>query len=360
MEKIRLFIDKPVIKVISGMRRCGKSVILKLLQEELIQKGIPPERIVYLNFESLSLSSLQDADSLHSYVINIARRMPGHFYIMLDEIQQVSGWERAVASFRVDLDCDIFITGSNSNLLSADIAASLAGRYVEIRIHPLSVAEYLNFTAATGEKREKDPGLQFKNFLRYGGLPGIHEMDIYTEAVVPYLTDVYNSVLLKDVISRHRIRDTELLERIIFFLMDNIGNIFSAKRISDFLKNQNRRLGIETIYNYLDILEAAFLINKVKRWDIKGKRILETQEKYYFEDFGIKNALMGFSEDSVSGLLENIVFLELKRRGYEVYIGQGTGCEVDFIARRRDTTVYFQVAYLLTSPERIHPFDEYP
>ena len=353
MEKIRLFIDKPVIKVITGMRRSGKSVILRLLREELLQRGIPEERILYINFESLGAISLRDVDALYKSVISIARQHNSRQYIMLDEIQRISGWEQAIASFRVDLDCDIYITGSNNGLLSTDIAAVLAGRYVEIRIHPLSFAEHLDFTAAMGEDKGKDLNRQFADFLRCGGLPGIHEMNINTDAVIPYLLDIYNSVLLKDVISRHRIRDTELLERTVFFLMDNVGNIFSAKRISDFLKSQNRRLSTETIYNYLDALEEAFLIRKVRRWDIRGKRILETQEKYYFEDFGLKNALLGYSENSISGLLENVVFLELLRRGYEVFIGQGSNCEVDFIARRRDETVYFQVAYLLASNETI-------
>ena len=358
MRKIRLFMDKPLIKVITGMRRCGKSFILKMLREDLLHRAIPAERIIYLNFESLGTVSISDGDALYSYVINIARQLPNRqsqkrLYILLDEIQRISGWERVVASFCLDVDCDIYITGSNNSLLSMDIATLLAGRYVEIRIHPLSFAEHLDFTAAMGEDSGKDTNHQFADFLRCGSLPGVHDMNIDTDAVTPYLLDIYNSVMLKDVISRHRIRDTELLERTVLFLMDNVGNVFSAKRISDFLKHQNRRLSTETIYNYLDALEAAYLVSKVRRWDIKGKRILETQEKYYFEDFGLKNTILGFSEDSIAGLLENVVFLELKRRGYEVCIGQGTNCEVDFIANYRSETLYFQVAYLLASPETI-------
>ena len=356
LEKIRLFIDKPVIKVITGMRRSGKSVILKLLREELLRKGIREDRILYLNFESLGAASLRNADALHSFVVDTARgnqprRKAARLYIMLDEIQKIEGWERAVASLRVDLDCDIYITGSNSGLLSADIAAALAGRYVEIRIHPLSFAEHLDFTAAAGEAGNKDMNRQFTDFLRFGGLPGIHEMNIDSGAVIPYLLDIYNSVLLNDVVGRHHIRDTELLERVIVFLMDNVGNIFSAKRIADFLKSQNRRIGTETIYNYLNALESAFLIRKARRWDVKGKRVLETREKYYFEDFGLKHALLGYREDSISGLLENVVYLELRRRGYEVYVGQTANSEIDFIASYRDDIRYYQVAYLLASDE---------
>jgi len=353
MEKIRIFIDKPVIKVITGMRRSGKSVILKLLRDEILKNKVSQENIIYLDFESMGTIPLANTDELYSYVLNKAHQTKNRLYIMLDEIQQIQGWEKVIASLRIDIDCDIYITGSNSGLLSADITAALAGRYVQIRIHPLSFAEHLDFTAAMGEDNGKDNNRQFSEFLRYGGLPGIHEMNINTSAVYPYLLDIYNSVLLKDVISRYHIRDIELLERIVHFLMNNVGNIFSAKRISDFLKNQNRRLSTETIYNYLDALESAFLIHKVSRWDIKGKRVLETLEKYYFEDFGIKNALLGYSEDSISGLLENAVYLELRRRGYEVYIGQGVNYEIDFIAVRRDETAYFQVTYLLASPETI-------
>ena len=361
LEKISHFIDKPVIKVISGMRRSGKSVILKLLRKELLQKGIREDRILYLNFESLGIAFLQDADALYLFVANAARQNQSRkkqqkqerLYIMLDEIQRINGWERAVASFLVDFNCDIFITGSNSSLLSGDIAVALAGRYIEIRIYPLSFAEHLDFTAAMDEDNGKDLSRQFTDFIRCGGLPGIHEMNIDSDAVIPYLIDIYNSVLLNDVISRHHIRDTELLERLIHFLMDNIGNIFSAKRIADFLKSQNRRISTETIYNYLDALESSFLVRKVRRWDIKGKRLLETQEKYYIEDFGLKNALFGYSEGSISGLLENVIYLELQRRGYEVYIGQCPDCEVDFIARYRDEINYFQITYLLASDETI-------
>jgi predicted AAA+ superfamily ATPase len=353
MEKIRVFIDKPVVKVITGMRRSGKSIILKLLHEELLKNKIPRENILYLDFESMSTTRFDNPEELYSFVIKKAHRKKKRLYIMLDEIQQIQGWEKAIASLRIDINCDIYVTGSNSGLLSADIAAALAGRYVQIRIHPLSFAEHLDFTAAMGEDQGKDINRQFADFLRCGGLPGIHEMNINTGAVYPYLLDIYNSALLKDVISRHRIRDIELLERTVHFLMHNMGNIFSAKRISDFLKNQNRRLSVETIYNYLDALESAFLVHKVSRWDIKGKRVLETLEKYYFEDFGIKNALLGYSEDSISGLLENVVYLELRRRGYEVYVGQGVNYEIDFIAVMRGEKAYFQVTYLLASPETI-------
>ncbi|GHV43051.1 hypothetical protein AGMMS49546_23530 [Spirochaetia bacterium] len=222
---------------------------------------------------------------------------------------------------------------------------------MEIPVYPLSFAEHLVFTRTRGEDAGKDMNAQFIDYLRYGGLPGIHEMDINSPSVYPYLTDIFNSILLKDVISRHRIRDTELLERIVKFLMDNMGHIFSAKSISDFLKSQGRKLSAETVYNYLDSLEEAFLIRKVSRFDIKGKRQLETQEKYFFEDHGIKHAIQGYRDGDIPGLLENVVFMELKRRGFRVHIGQLEKKEIDFIAERRGEKLYIQVCYILSDPE---------
>jgi predicted AAA+ superfamily ATPase len=355
LEKARAFIDKPVIKVITGMRRSGKSVILALLREELLSRGIGEDQILYLNFESRSLDNLTDGAGLYRHVISSVppkkRGKSRRLYIMLDEIQRVKDWERTAASFRVDLDCDIYITGSNADLLSGELHTLLAGRFVEIPVYPLSFSEHLEFTGAFGEDKGKDRTAQFMDYLRYGGLPGIHEMNINTEAVFPYLQDIFNSVILKDVIARRRIRDVELLERIVRFLMDNIGNIFSAKTISDFLKNQGRRISSETVYNYLDALEEAYLIRKVSRYDIKGKRQLETREKYFLEDHGIKHAVLGYRENDVPGLLENAVFMELKRRGYAVHIGQLDRKEVDFIAARREEKLYIQVCYLLGSKE---------
>jgi predicted AAA+ superfamily ATPase len=351
MEKIDAFIDKPVIKVITGMRRCGKSVILTLFREQLLERGIAAEHILYLNFESQNLAFLAETQALYRYVLDYAAKMPpGRLYIMLDEVQRIPEWERAAASFRVDLDCDIYITGSNANLLSGELHTLLAGRFVEIPIFPLSFAEHLEFTASMGESAGKTREQQFIDFLQWGGLPGIHEMNIDSGSIYPYLTDIYNSVILKDVISRHRVRDVELLERIVRFLMDNIGNIFSAKSISNFLKSQNRKLGAETVYNYLRLLEEAFLIRKVSRYDIKGKRFLETLEKYYLEDHGIKHAALGYREQDIPGLLENVVYLELKRRGFQVHIGQLDQKEVDFIATRREEKLYIQVCYLLADP----------
>jgi len=341
------FLDKPLIKVITGMRRSGKSMILQLLHEHLLESGISQANIVYMNFESLRHADIRDHMDLYHTVKGAFARTTGRIYILLDEIQEVSGWERAVNSFLADFDCDMYITGSNANLLSSELATHIAGRYVEINIYPLSFKEYLDFTRINPGESGQSIETHFANFLRFGGLPGIHRMNWESGLLDQYIADIYGSVVLKDVISRNNIRDTDLLRKIVLFLMDNIGNTFSAKAISDFLKSQGRKLGTETVYNYLHALESALLIYKVPRYDIKGKRNLETQEKFFLADLGIRNAILGYRADDISGMLENVVYLELRRRGYAVTIGKQNDREVDFVAVRRDEKLYVQVCYLL-------------
>ena len=348
MQQIRDFIDKPIIKIITGMRRCGKSVLLALTKQELLNRGIASENIISMNFESLRYEKLKDYRTLYNAIMDKAEILSGKIYILLDEIQEVSNWEEAINSFRVDLDCDIYITGSNARLLSSELATLLAGRYVEIKVYPLTFKEYLEFAASNPEESSLSQAEHFCNYLRFGGLPGIHQMKWDSARIYQYLTDIYNSVLLKDVISRNKIRDTALLERIVLYLMDNVGNTFSAKTITDFLKSQGRKLSTETVYNYLSALESAFLIYKVNRFDLKGKRILETQEKYYLSDLGIRHAVLGYRDNDIAGLLENITFNELICRGFDVNIGKQGVTEVDFIANKRDTRLYLQICYILT------------
>lgn len=348
MRQIRDFIDKPVVKIITGMRRCGKSAILELTRQELLTRGVVQENIISINFESLRYEPLKDYRALYAEITKWAENTDGRLYLLLDEIQEVDGWEKAINSFRVDFDCDIYVTGSNARLLSGELATLLAGRYVEIRVYPLDFREYLAFAAENPEEAGLSQQEQFSNYLRYGGLPGIHQMKWEESRVMQYLQDIYNSVLLKDVIARNGIRDTALLENIVRYLMDNIGNIFSAKTISDFLKSQGRKLSTETVYNYLKALESAFLIHKVMRFDIKGRRILETQEKYYLSDLGLRHAVMGYRDNDIAGVLENVVYLELLRRGWSVNIGKQDVAEVDFVATRADDRLYVQVCYVLT------------
>lgn len=348
MREIMNFMDKPVIKVLTGMRRCGKSALLELVMEELTERGISHENIIHMNFESLKYEPLKNYRSLYSEISSYAQRTAGRIYILLDEIQEVEEWEKAVNSLRVDFDCDIYITGSNARLLSGELATLLAGRYVEIHVYPLDFKEYLDFAAANTEESRLSIQEKFANYLRFGGLPGIHQMKWQSKPLMQYLTDIYNSVLLKDVIKRNNIRDTALLESIALYIMDNIGNTFSAKTVSDFLKNQGRKLSTETVYNYLKALEAAFLIHKVSRFDIKGKRLLETQEKYYLSDLGLRHAVMGYRDNDIAGMLENVVYLELMRRGYSVNIGKQDSAEVDFVADKGNDRLYVQVCYVLT------------
>lgn len=348
MRQIRDFMDKPVVKIITGMRRCGKSALLELTRQELLSRGIGTQNIISINFESLRYEALKNFRALYAEISSRAEKADGKLYVLLDEIQEVNGWEQVINSLRVDFDCDIYVTGSNAKLLSGELATLLAGRYVEIRVYPLDFQEYLDFAATNAEEAQLPRQEQFANFLRFGGLPGIHQMKWDEERIMQYLHDIYNSVLLKDVIARNKIRDTALLESIVLYLMDNIGNTFSAKTISDFLKGQGRKLSTETVYNYLKALESAFLIHKVVRFDIKGRRILETQEKYYLSDLGLRHAVMGYRDNDIAGVLENTVYLELLRRGWTVNIGKQDVAEVDFVASRTDERLYIQVCYVLT------------
>ena len=357
MKQIRDFMDKPVVKVITGMRRCGKSVILELAKEEIQRHGVPEKQIFSVSFESMQFEELKNYKALYQTISTAAKAAGGKLYLFIDEVQEVESWEQVINSIRVDYDCDIYITGSNARLLSGELATLLSGRYVEIRIYPLSFSEYLAFAQTNTDEARLSQEQHFSNYLRYGGLPGIHEMKWDETVLLRYLTDIFNSVLLKDVVKRNNIRDIELLERVVLYLMDNIGNTFSAKTISDFLKNQGRRLSTETVYTYIAALENAFLIHKVPRFDIKGKRLLETQEKYFVSDLGLRHATMGYRDNDIGGMLENIVFLELVRRGWKVNIGKQGSCEVDFIATETSERLYVQVCYVLTDENTQREFE---
>lgn len=353
LKEIRNFINKPIIKVITGMRRSGKSMILKLISQELLEQGVSKENIIYINFESLMFEELIDFKKLYQYVIDKSKNINGKIYILFDEIQEVTSWEKAINSFLVDLDCDIYITGSNANLLSSELATYLAGRYIEIKIYPLSFKEYIEFSKVQNPNEQLTNEEYFEKYLQFGGLPGIHNFNYDRNNIYQYLSDIYNSVLLKDVIARNNIRDIELLERIVLYIMDNIGNTFSAKNISDFLKSQGRKLSRETVYNYLKALESAYIISRVQRYDIKGKTILETQEKFYLMDLGLRHSKLGYRANDIAGYLENIIYLELIRRKYIVNIGKLNTKEIDFIGTLRDEKLYIQVTYLLASDETV-------
>ncbi|MEA1877943.1 MAG: ATP-binding protein [Bacteroidota bacterium] len=346
------FMDKPLIKVITGIRRSGKSVILKLLQEELEARLIEKDRIIYLNFESFEFSDIDKADKLYFYVKERITGKKRH-YILLDEIQEVENWEKAVNSFMVDFDADIYITGSNSRLLSSELATYLAGRYVEIHLFTLSFSEHLLFKQMRTGKKVEDQYSEFDHYLRFGGFPILHTAEYTTEAAYKVVFDIYSSAILRDTVQRHKIRDIELLERVVRYVFDNVGNKFSAKNVADYFKSQQRKIDLNTVYNYLYALESAFIIDRIPRYDIKGKEILKTQEKYFVGDQSLIYAVLGYRDRLISGILENIVMLELKRRGYKVFIGKLYDKEIDFIAEKNGNKIYIQVTYLMSEKSTI-------
>jgi predicted AAA+ superfamily ATPase len=348
LHKIKPFINKPLIKVITGIRRSGKSSFLKMLIEDL--QSVPGTGIIYINKESLEYDYIKTYKDLYDFVKSTIDVNKKRYYLFIDEVQEIDEWEKAVVSFLSDDIADIYITGSNAHLLSSEIATLLSGRYVEFPVYTLGFDEFLMFK--DNRKREQLEQ-EFAFYLRYGGFPGLHHMEMEDEMVFQYLNSLYNTILLKDIIKRNSIRNISLLENIVRFLFDNTGNIFSSKKVSDYIKSQKMKISVETVNNYIHYLVNTFSVYKVQRYDIKGKRILELYEKYYLGDIGLRNALLGYREADISGVLENIVFLELKRRGYAVHIGKVDEYEIDFIAEKQNDKLYIQVAYLLASEETI-------
>lgn len=347
-EIIKLYKDKNVIKILSGIRRSGKSFMLRLLRENFIKTGISENQILYIDFEDFENAQFLDSKKLYDFVKEQNQKVCGkRLYLLFDEIQEVEDWEKIVNSLYSSekIDCDIYLTGSNANLLSSELATYLSGRYVNISVFPLSYKEFLDFYAVD------DSNESFLRFMKFGGFPGLKELSGSELSLKAYIDGIYSTVLLKDVISRNKIRDTAVLEKIILYITDNIGNIFSAKKISDFMKSNGRSLAVETVYNDINYLQSALFLYKVPRFDLKGKKLLETMEKYYIADTGFRFQLLGFSDNAINGLLENIVFIELLRREYKVCIGKIGEYEIDFVAEKNGVREYFQVSYLLSSEE---------
>lgn len=351
MQRIRPFINTDLIKVFTGIRRAGKSVMLELVKNELKESGIGEENFLCINFEQFSNSQFLDVESLYKKITDFQKNTKGKIYLFFDEIQEVDGWEKCINSCRIDFDCDIYITGSNAKLLSGELATYLAGRYVEFVIYPFSFAEFFEMNLIKNPNVDK--ATCFMQFLKTGGMPFLSNFPDDDVAKSQYLIDIYNSVVLKDVVKRNNIRDVDTLERIVAYAFSNIGHIFSATSLSKYFKSENRKISHDTILNYLKFCSDAFLFYKINRYDLEGKKIVTVNEKYYCADHGLREALFGKNIQNIDQVLENIVCLELLRRNYKVYVGKKGDLEIDFIAEKQGKKIYVQVAYLLANEETI-------
>lgn len=346
MDKIMAYTDTPFVKILTGVRRCGKSTILKMIMERLkTERHIPDERIISCHYDSMEYVDLTAKDMYDQLKSRLSTE--GKTYLFLDEVQEIKGWERVVNSLASDFDVDLYVTGSNSRMMSSEIATYLTGRYISFRIFTLSFGEYLMF------KRQyapvSDAKTELANYVRLGGFPATHLQAYSQEEVYTIVRDIYNSTIFSDIVRRSQIRKIDQLERIVKYTFSNVGNTFSAKSIADYLKSEHRSLDNETVYNYLEKLEKAYLLHRCIRYDLQGRELLKTQEKFYLADVALRYSVLGYDADSVAASLENIVYLELCRRGYTVNVGKTDGGEIDFVAERQNERLYVQVTQEIRS-----------
>lgn len=346
MDKIMAYTDTPFVKILTGMRRCGKSTILKMIMERLkTERHIPDERIISCRYDSMEYVDLTAKDMYDQLKSRLSTE--GKTYLFLDEVQEIEGWERVVNSLASDFDVDLYVTGSNSRMMSSEIATYLTGRYISFRIFTLSFGEYLMF------KRQyapvSDAKTELANYVRLGGFPATHLQAYSQEEVYTIVRDIYNSTIFSDIVRRSQIRKIDQLERIVKYTFNNVGNTFSAKSIADYLKSEHHSLDNETVYNYLEKLEKAYLLHRCIRYDLQGRELLKTQEKFYLADVALRYSVLGYDADSVAASLENIVYLELCRRGYTVNVGKTDGGEIDFVAERQNERLYVQVTQEIRS-----------
>lgn len=338
IEKIKPYVDVKLVKILAGIRRSGKSTIFDMIKGELESRGISSSHIICLKYSSnefeRTFTAKEMFDDIKSKIVDSEK-----YYLLLDELQEVDGWEKVVNAFLEDYNTDIYVTGSNSKLMSSEISTYLTGRYITIPVYTLSFKEYKVFKNNTN-KNDKE---LFMEYLKYGGFPLVASMNFDENAAYSIVKDIYNSVVLNDITRKHQINNTDLFDRVVKFVIENVGKTFSANSIMNFLKSENRKISVETVYNYLEWLEKAFVLYRCKRYDLQGKSVLKTQEKFYLADQSIKYALYGFNPTSVASMLENVVYFELKRRGYDVYIGKNATQEIDFVAINRDERFYIQV-----------------
>lgn len=346
VDKMMAYVDTPFVKILTGVRRCGKSTILKMIMETLQkERGVPMEQMVSYRFDSMEY---EDMTAKQMYQELKGRLCPnGRTYLFLDEVQEIKGWEKAVNSLASDFNVDIYVTGSNSRMMSSEISTYLTGRYVSFRIYTLSFREYLTFKSQYAVV--EDVHKELANYIRLGGFPATHLRACGQDEVYTIVRDIYNSTIFSDIVKRNQIRKIDQLERVVRYTFNNVGNTFSSKAISDYLKAEHRSLDNETVYSYLEKLEKAYLLHRCSRYDLNGKEILKTQEKFYLADTSLRYSVLGYNDDTVASSLENIVYLELCRRGYTVYIGKTGDGEVDFVATRQNEKLYVQVTQRIES-----------
>ena len=337
INEVSKFIDVPIVKILAGVRRSGKSTILEMIKEELLSRGISSERIISRKYNEIELDDMTSKEMYNDLKEAVSDK--GRCYLFLDEIQEVKGWEKVVNTLFEGYNVDIYITGSNSKLMSSEISTYLSGRYVLIPVYTLSFKEYIVFKGLEDSDKKKS----FEEYLQYGGFPIIGVSNFDTRSAYQIVEGIYAAVITRDISKRHKIRDKELFDRVVKYIIENVGKTFSANSIVNFLKSENRKLSVESVYNYLKWLGEAFIIYPCQRYDMQGKSVLKTQEKYYLSDIAIKYSKMGFNSKMIASMLENIVFLELKRRGYDVYIGKNNLKEIDFVATRFEEKIYVQV-----------------
>ena len=346
VDKIMAYTDTPFVKVLTGVRRCGKSTILKMIIEKLkTERGIPADRIVNCRYDSMEY---EDVTAKEMFAELKAKLSPeGKTYLFLDEVQEIKGWERVVNSLAADYDVDLYVTGSNSRMMSSEISTYLTGRYIAFRIYTLSFAEYLMFKQSY--ESVGDPKKELTDFVRLGGFPATQLQSYSQDEIYTIVRDIYNSTIFSDIVKRGQVKKVDQLERVVKYTFDNVGNTFSAKSISDYLKSENRKLDNETVYGYLEKLEKAYLLHRCSRYDLQGKEILKTQEKFYLADTSLRYSVLGYNSDTVASSLENVVYLELCRRGYSVYIGKTGDGEIDFVANKQNERLYVQVTQSIGS-----------
>ena len=346
VDKIMAYVDTPFVKILTGVRRCGKSTILKMIMERLkTQRNIPAERIVSRRYDSMEY---EEMTAKQMYAELKDSLLPeGKTYLFLDEVQEIKGWEKVLNSLASDFDVDLYVTGSNSRMMSSEISTYLTGRYVTFRIFTLSFDEYLMFKKQYAELR--DPKTELADYVRLGGFPATHLQDYSQDEIYTIVRDIYNSTIFSDIVRRNQVRKIDQLERVVKYTFNNVGNTFSAKSISDYLKSEHRTLDNETVYNYLEKLEKAYLLHRCSRFDLQGKEILKTQEKFYLADTALRYSVLGYNSDSVASSFENVVYLELCRRGYIVHVGKTDSGEIDFVAVRQNEKLYVQVSQELSS-----------